>query len=81
MERFLLHHVHDLADGHEDVKLIGVFSSRDKAQAVLNDLRGQPGFRDVPDGFEINSQILDQAAWLEGYVTVQTDETSRTAEE
>jgi hypothetical protein len=70
MDVFLLHHVHEFDDGHEDVKLIGVFSSRQKAQSVLDAVREQPGFRDLPAGFEINTQTLDQPSWLEGYVTL-----------
>ena len=70
MDVFLLHHVHEFDDGHEDVKLIGVFSSREKAQLALDAVRQQPGFRDLPAGFEINIQTLDQVSWSEGYVTL-----------
>lgn len=71
MNVFLLHHVHEFDDGHEDVKLIGVFSSRERAQSALDALREQPGFRDLPAGFEISTQTLDEPSWSEGYVTLQ----------
>ncbi|MEU9153700.1 hypothetical protein AB0D59_24890 [Streptomyces sp. NPDC048417] len=46
-------HLHDFDDGSADFKLIGVFSSRDRAaqaQAVTAEL---PGFRDFPGGFQV----------------------------
>ena len=69
---FLLHHVHEWEDGHEEVKLIGVYSSHALAEAALHSVRGQPGFKDVPSGFEINEQGLDRTGWQEGCVTLQS---------
>jgi hypothetical protein len=73
---YLLQHVHDLDGGHEHVKLIGVFSSRSKAQAALDRVRGQPGFRDTPEGFDISEFELDSndLGWPEGYLTVRPGE-------
>ena len=69
---FLLQHVHAFDDGHEDVKLIGVFSSEKLARAAQQRVAGQPGFRDLPDGFEISEQrIDDHNGWQEGYITVR----------
>lgn len=48
---FLALHTHEFEDGHEDVKVIGVFSSREKAEAVVSRLRREAGFRDHPAGF------------------------------
>jgi hypothetical protein len=33
-------------------------------------VRGQPGFRDLPNGFEISECKLDRDGWTEGYATV-----------
>ncbi len=66
-----LHHVHEFDDGHECVKLIGIFSSESLALAAERKVQDQPGFRDLPDGFEINAHSLDQLGWLEGYITIQ----------
>ena len=68
---FLLHHVHEWEDGHEDVKLIGVYSSHALAEAALRTVREQPGFKDALLGFEINECRLDRTDWKEGYVTLQ----------
>ena len=67
---FVLQHVHETADGVEDVKLIGVYSSREKAQEAVARLGGVPGFSDAPDGFHIDQYHLDQDHWVEGYVTL-----------
>jgi len=67
---FVLQHVHSLDDGAEDVKLIGVYSSRQKAQEAVARLAAAPGFSDAPDGFNIDEYRLDQDQWVEGYVTV-----------
>ena len=72
---FLLQHVHEFDDGHEDVKLIGVFSSEALARAAQQRVSDQPGFRDLPDGFDISEHRVDgNIGWPEGYVTVQPDE-------
>lgn len=65
---FLVHHVRALADGADDVKLIGVYSTLDRAWAAVARLRPQPGFRDAPDGFHVDEYQLDTDHWTEGYV-------------
>lgn len=67
---FVLQHVHQREDGAEDVKLIGVYSSHDKARAAEARLRERPGFSDEPDGFHIDEYSVDQDQWSEGYVVV-----------
>lgn len=66
----VLQHTHELAGGIEDVKLIGVYSSREKAQAAVARLVRVPGFADAPSGFHIDEYQLDKDHWVEGYVTV-----------
>lgn len=70
---YMLEHTHEFEDGHEDLKLIGHYSSRAKAEAALTLVRDQPGFRDLPQGFtiweiEVDSDVI---GWPEGYVTIQ----------
>lgn len=65
---FVLQHVHSRADGTEDVKFIGVYSSRDNAEAAVVRLSGQPGFADATDGFHVDEYRVDQDNWVEGYV-------------
>jgi hypothetical protein len=68
MEVFLLWHVHTFDDEEEDEKLIGVYSSRDKAEAAISRLKDQPGFVDVPP-----YTVDKDTNWTEGYVTVTGD--------
>lgn len=51
---FVLQHVRVKADDSEDVKLIGVYSTRRNAQEVVTRLAALPGFSDAPDGFHID---------------------------
>jgi len=75
MEVFLLWHVHAFADGEEDEKLIGVYSSLGKAEEAIERLKGQPGFVDAPEGFGIYPYAVDKDThWTEGFVTVTGDE-------
>ena len=67
---FVLQHVHEMADGAENVKFIGVYSSRQKAQEAVKRLSGVPGFSEAPDGFHVDEYRLDEDQWVEGYVTL-----------
>jgi hypothetical protein len=67
---FVLQHVHTREGDGEDVKFIGVYSSREKAQAALARLRRLPGFVDAPNGFHIDEYHIDQDHWAEGYVAI-----------
>jgi hypothetical protein len=66
----VLQHVHSREDGVEDVKSIGVYSTRDKAQDTAVRLGRLPGFVDAPDGFHVEEYRVDQDYWAEGYVQV-----------
>lgn len=65
---FVLQHMHTRPDGVEDVKFIGVYSSREQADATAVRLRRLPGFSDAPDGFHVDEYRVDQDHWVEGYV-------------
>ena len=68
---FVLQHVHEQEDGVEDVKFLGVYSSRENAGAAVARLKGKPGFSDAPDGFHIDEYRVDHDHWVEGYVTAR----------
>lgn len=65
-----MQHVHELPDGSEDVKFIGVYSSKDLAQTAIARLKTQPGFRDHPLGFHIDEYLIDEDHWTGGFTTV-----------
>jgi len=74
MDVFVLQHVHELSDGEEDVKMIGVYSTHEQAELAVARCRTLPGFHDAPDGFCIDRYALDEDHWTEGYVTVLPSE-------
>jgi hypothetical protein len=59
-----------MEDGTEDVKFIGVYSSRDNAQAAIARLGQTPGFSDALAGFHIDEYQVDKDQWVEGYSTL-----------
>ena len=65
---FVLQHVRSREDGDEDVKFIGVYSSRQKAQEAVARMGRLPGFAEALDGFHIDEYRVDQDHWVEGYV-------------
>ena len=76
---YVLQHSREVEDGDEDVKFIGVFSTEDKGQAAIAELRDKPGFSLYPDGFVLDRYELDRLWWTEGFVTItpkrpETDE-------
>jgi hypothetical protein len=65
----LMWHVHDLQDGEEKTKFIGAYRTEVDARSAIDRLRGQPGFRHFPDGFQIIKYELNKDHWTEGFVT------------
>ena len=59
----------DEQDG-DDVKLLGVYSSREKAEDRLIAARKTPGFADEPECFMVDGYEVDRDEWVEGFKTV-----------
>lgn len=70
MHVFILWHVHEMESGEQDSKLIGVYSTRQLAEAACVRSRQLPGFRDLPNTFVIDDYEVDADHWIEGYATV-----------
>ncbi|AMB44063.1 hypothetical protein [Methylobacterium sp. AMS5] len=71
---YLLWHVRADDQHADDAKLIGVYRSQESADAAVLRVKGQPGFRDHPEGFEISVYSLDKDHWTTGFVSVRQDE-------
>jgi hypothetical protein len=69
MKVYLLWHAHDLEE-EEDVKLLGVYSSEQKAEEAKTRSIELPGFRELPEGFHMDCYEVDQDHWTEGFITV-----------
>jgi hypothetical protein len=50
------------------VKVVGVYSSRELAEAAEERTRLLPGFADEPDGFTIEQYEVDRDHWPRGFV-------------
>jgi hypothetical protein len=72
---FILWHTHEDEDlpGSEDVKLLGVYSSYQKAEEALNASLILPGFKECPEGFSIVAYELDEREWTEGFITLREE--------
>lgn len=67
---FVVQHTHQIHNGQEDVKLIGVYASQAKAQEAVDRLRLIDGFCDHPNGFSIDCYIIDHDHWTDGFKTL-----------
>jgi homoserine kinase type II len=76
MKVFLLEHVHELPDGREDVKLIGVYSSQERAEEAKQRVLAKPGFQETPDGFSISRCAVDEDHWTDGYTSLVEEDGS-----
>ncbi|GGN09109.1 hypothetical protein GCM10011609_56060 [Lentzea pudingi] len=54
----------------DDVKMLGVYSSRENAMAWIDRAKELPGFRDDPECFHIDEYTLDEDQWTTGFTTV-----------
>ncbi|HTU26480.1 MAG TPA: hypothetical protein VMF30_13830 [Pirellulales bacterium] len=68
MEVWLLWHTHSVGE-EDDEKLVGVYSSRRSAEAARQRMIALPGFREAPDGFGIDSYVIDQDRWTGGFAS------------
>jgi len=66
---FLLQHTHVHSDGTEDDKIIGIYSSKQAAEAAVKRAVKREGFNKSPEGFNIDECTLDEDDWIEGYFT------------
>jgi hypothetical protein len=69
MDVFWLWHIHELPGGAGDGKLIGVIGRGLDAERAKHRVLPQPGFRDVPDAFQISPYAAGRDHWTKGYVS------------
>lgn len=85
---YIVEHLHILYDDVEDIKFLGIFSTKEKVEKAIQMLSKQPGFKDFPkiiddndiendviEGFYIIKVVVDEIAeWKEGFTTVKWKE-------
>lgn len=63
----------DEQDG-DDVKLLGIYSTRERAEERMKLARPLPGFRDEPECFVLEGYEIDEDIWTEGFVRIPPGE-------
>jgi hypothetical protein len=66
---FLLLHSYE-RDDCEETKTIGIYSTNEKAQNVIEKYKKLSGFKDYPDCFYIAEYEIDKDHWEEGFITL-----------
>ncbi|WP_207632121.1 hypothetical protein [Occultella kanbiaonis] len=61
-------------DEVDDAKIIGVYGTELAVFAAMDRARQREGFRDEPDCFMVDTYLLDEDQWTEGYVTLSSDD-------
>jgi hypothetical protein len=64
---FLLEHSYEI-EGFDEIKTIGIFTEKEKAEKVIKRYISLPGFMNYPDGFNIGLYEIDKAHWEEGFI-------------
>jgi len=64
---FILWHSRPVGDSETDDKLLGVYSTRQRAEDRAAQATKLPGFRAHPDAFTISEYQLDGDSWTEGF--------------
>ena len=72
---YVLWHIHALHDDygtHDEEKLIGIYSTEEKAAEAIEAHKDLEGFRDYPvECFEIHEAVVDRSNWNEGFAMVR----------
>lgn len=54
----IVQHLHTLPQGEDDVKMIGVYATREDALEATRPLATQPGFRELADVFDYSTENM-----------------------
>lgn len=71
---FVLQHEYEDENKDEQVKFIGVYTTRENAEEAIDKLRKMPGFSEYPDGFSIDFYDFNRTWWAEGFVHIKGEE-------
>ena len=70
---YLLFHAHQMPDGEEDSKLIGIYATPADARAAQQRASAKPGFKEHTSGFTIDAYEIGKDHWAEGFQTISAD--------
>ena len=69
---YLLQHSYEVeteAGLLDETKIIGIFSSKEKAEKTIEECKNFSGFKNYPENFYIDQYELDKRNWKEGFIT------------
>ena len=65
----LLWFVQEMPEGEDDIELlIGVYSSESEAKTAIERVKGERGFADFQQGFQICPYEVNRDHWTEGFI-------------
>jgi hypothetical protein len=67
---FVVFHEYEDENRDEQTKFIGIYTTKEKAEAAVDSLRKMPGFADYSRGFSIDFHVFDRSGWTEGFVHI-----------
>lgn len=68
---YILQHSYEVGEegAFDEIKLIGVYSSQEKAEKVIERYISLPGFKEYPaECFHISKYEIDKDQWTEGFI-------------
>jgi len=71
-----MHYDQHTSEDDDQEKIIGRYSTEERARAAMERLRDKPGFRDYPERWYIGASVLDRdSAWTTGFFTALPGDT------
>ena len=67
---YFLDYVYEFEDGHDDIRLLGVFSSRKKAKEALLRIKNNPNYEKIAKYLVISGSFMEKLNWPDGYVII-----------
>ena len=67
---YYLDYVYEFEDGHDDIRLLGVFSSRKKAKEALLKIKNDSSYDKIAKHLIISEDVMETLDWKEGYIIV-----------
>jgi hypothetical protein len=68
---YLVQHSYEVGENGEfnEVKLIGVYSTQEKAEEAVDRYKEIPGFKNYLNGFHIGKHEINKDNWNEGFIS------------
>jgi hypothetical protein len=67
---YFLDYVYEFDDGHEDIRLLGVFSSKEKAKIALQNITNNHKYKKIKKYIVMSEDFINRLGWTDGFVTL-----------